>query len=195
MNSLGQSTGGIRQFSFFGKKVIKPVAVSNMFDALSAPTFSNIAMTPVDPMTPTVFDKILWKTSDSQNHGKSKSKVVAGKHEKYLYNGGKFSLDKFARLNSAYISSQVSLGRIPTSRLMREDDPKLTVANCHDTISHTGTLPIVAMTCDARVLSTVDFPRLVSNICGNERSQDDTILPSARVSPQDGSRSSIAFKS
>ena len=105
MSSFGpqgpQGTGGIRQFSFFGKKVVKPVAVSYMFDALSTPNTGDIATTPVDP--PTIFDKIPWKTSDSQRHGKtksSKSKVVVGKHEKYLYNGKTFSLDKFARKDS-----------------------------------------------------------------------------------------------
>ena len=103
MSSLGMpGTGGIRQFSFVGKKVVKPVAVSNMFDALSTPDSIKVATTPVDPVTPTVFDKILWKTSHSQNHGKSKSKVVVGKHDKYLYNGRTFSLDKFARLNSSF---------------------------------------------------------------------------------------------
>ena len=128
--ATGAGKVGMRTFSFFGKKVIKPVAVSNMFDALSVPISAEIATTPVDP---TIFDKILWKSSDStsQNHRKNKSKVVTGKHEKYLYNGNTFSLDKFARLNSSFISSQVSLGRIPTSRLMREDDPKLTDRAAH----------------------------------------------------------------
>ena len=104
VSAPGTGTGNaqgtnIRQFSLFGKKVIKPVAVSNMFDALSSPISADIATTPVDP---TIFDKILWKSSDSQNHGKSKSKVVVGKHEKYLYNCRTFSLDKFARLNSSF---------------------------------------------------------------------------------------------
>ena len=97
----GAGNVGMRTFSFFGKKVIKPVAVSNMFDALSIPISADIATTPVDP---TIFDKILWKNTDStsQNHRKTRSKVVTGKHERYLYNGNTFSLDKFARLNSSF---------------------------------------------------------------------------------------------
>ena len=201
MSSLGMpGTGGIRQYSFFRKKVVKPVAVSNLFDALSTPDSNKVATTPVDPMTPTVFDKILWKTSHSQNHGKSKSKVVVGKHDKYLYKGRTFSLDKFARLNSSFISSQVSLGRLPTSRLMREDDPKLTDQTGVPSNSCSGSLPISlpidAITCDATILSdatissTIDFPLLAQV----PRARVSTVLSSS-ISASQSSRSSASIAS
>ena len=106
--------------SMMARKVTKPsVATSNKYEALK----STVDMEDKLPTTPSVFDKIVWKSPTSGRPDARPSKAKASKagaskdkaHD-YLHNGKTFSLDNY--LHMVQSSHKSGLGRLPASLLM-----------------------------------------------------------------------------